>query len=126
MPRPQRIEYNGAWYHVVNRREGRRPLFRTNEHYEFFLDLLGDVSETYSVEFHAYCLTDSVFHLIVHTPYGNLSTAMRHLNSVYTQFYNRERNTGGSIFRDRYKAVLLDKENFLTKVSRYIYYCNVF
>jgi putative transposase len=120
MPRPQRIEYNGAWYHVLNKKLGRRPLFRNDENREFFLSLLGEITETYGVEVHAYCFTDSFYHLLLHTPFGNLSTAMRHLNSVYTQHYNRGRKADGSIFRDRYKAVLVDAENYLGKVSRYV------
>jgi REP element-mobilizing transposase RayT len=121
MPRPQRIEYKGAWYHVLNRREGRRLLFGSDENRIFFLELLHDVSETYGIEVHAYCFTDQFFHLIVHTPHGNLSTAMRHINSVYTQQYNRNKNIVGSIFHDRYKAVLLEADYSLNRVSRYIH-----
>lgn len=39
------------------------------------------------------------YHLLVETPLGNLSRAIRHLNGVYTQRYNRSINTDGSLFR---------------------------
>ena len=46
---------------------------------------------------------------------------MRHLNGVYTQRYNRMMKTDGPLFRGRYKAQLIDEDNYLLVVSRYIH-----
>lgn len=121
MPRPQRIEFAGAWYHVMNRSGGRRTIFRTDKHRRLFLDLLAEISETFSIEVHAYCLIGNHYHLLVCTPKANLNAAMRHLGSVYTQRHNRSLNTDGALFRGRYKAVLIDADNYLAQVSRYIH-----
>ncbi len=85
MSRPLRIEYPGAWYHVINRGAGRQRIFHSDRNREIFLNLLEDISQLYLIEIHAYSLMDNHYHLLIHTPRGGLSQAMRHLNGVYTQ-----------------------------------------
>src|SRR5260221_1578909 len=46
---------------------------------------------------------------------------MRHINGVYTQRHNRMKKTDGSVFRGRYKAILVDADNYLLQLSRYIH-----
>lgn len=121
MPRPLRVEYPGAWYHVMNRGAGYQTIFRTTKHREIFISLLSDASERFKIEIHAYCLRDNHYHLLIKTSHGNLSKAMRHINGVYTQRYNRLEKTDGPLFRGRYKGILVDKDCYLLQVSRYIH-----
>ncbi|MFC1749165.1 transposase [Pseudomonadota bacterium] len=48
---------------------------------------------------HAYYLMGNHYHLLVETPNANLSRVIRHINGVYTQRYNRLKNTDGPLFR---------------------------
>lgn len=121
MSRPLRIEYPGAWYHVMNRGAGRKAIFGHDAYHVLFLELLREIVEMFKVEIHAYCLMGNHYHLLVKTPNGNLSRAMRHLNGVYTQRHNRSVNTDGPLFRGRYKAILVDADAYLLSVSRYIH-----
>ena len=61
------------------------------------------------------------YHLLLKTPGGNLSRAMRHIDGVYTQRYNRLKKTDGPQFRGRYKAIVIDASSYLLQVSRYIH-----
>lgn len=121
MTRPLRIEYPNAWYHVMNRGAGYRPVFETDRHRGLFLELLAQISETFGVELHAYCLMGNHYHLLVKTLRANLGRAMRHLNGVYTQRHNRLLKTDGTLFRGRYKAILVEVDSYLLQVSRYIH-----
>jgi REP element-mobilizing transposase RayT len=121
MSRPLRIEYPGAFYHVMNRGAGRKDIFEHDDHRFLFLELLREIHETFKVEVHAYCLMDNHYHLLLETPLGNLGRAMRHLNGVYTQRYNRLMTTDGPLFRGRYKAIVVDADDYLLSVSRYIH-----
>lgn len=121
MSRPLRIEYPGAWYHVMNRGAGRQSICHNMEHRQLFLELLGEVSDRFSIEIHAFCLMDNHYHLMIHTPLGNLSPAMRHLNGVYTQRFNRLTARDGSLFRGRYKAILVEADSYALQLSRYIH-----
>ena len=63
---------------------------------------------------------DNHYHLLIETPEANLSRGMRQLNGVYTQSFNRLHDRTGHVFQGRYKAILVDKENYLLELSRYI------
>ncbi len=63
MARPLRIEYPGAWYHVMNRWGRRRFIFNTDDQRHYFLALLGEVYTRYRAEIHAYCLMGNHYHL---------------------------------------------------------------
>ncbi|MBI2982084.1 MAG: transposase [Deltaproteobacteria bacterium] len=121
MSRPLRIEYPGAWYHVLNRGSGRREIFRSNHDRVLFLDLLGETIKTYGIEVHAYALLPNHYHLLIHTPAAGISRAMRHLIGVYTQKVNRRWKSDGPIFRGRFKAILVETEEYLTELVRYIH-----
>ncbi len=121
MARPLRIEYPGAWYHVINRGQGRREIFRTDEQREFFLSLLEVTTERFNADWHAYCLMDNHYHLMLHTPEGNLQRIMRHVNGVYTQHFNHKEKRDGALFRGRYKSILVEAESYWLQLSRYIH-----
>jgi hypothetical protein len=63
---------------------------------------------------------DNHYHLILETPEGNLSRGMRQLNGIYTQKYNWRYTKTGHVFQGRYKAILVDKENYLLELCRYV------
>jgi len=57
---------------------------------------------------------------MVETPDANLSIGMRQLNGLYTQRYNRRHHKTGHIFQGRFKAILVQKENYLLELCRYV------
>ncbi len=63
---------------------------------------------------------DNHYHLMIETPDANLSRGMRQLNGVYTQKYNWWHSKTGHIFQGRYKSILIDKENYLLELCRYV------
>ena len=101
MVRPLRIEYEDAYYHVMNRGGGRRSIFHGQQYYLGFLDCLDQAHTRFGVEIQAYCLMGNHYHLLIKTPRGNLSRAMRHINGVYTEYYNKIKKTDGPLFRGR-------------------------
>jgi putative transposase len=70
----------------------------------------------------AYCLMSNHYHLLVHTPEGNLTRCMRHLGGVYTQLFNRRHGHDGPLFRGRYKAILVEEEEYLLGLVRYVHH----
>jgi putative transposase len=61
------------------------------------------------------------YHLCLRTPKGNLSRVMRHVDGLYTQRFNRRHRRDGTLFRGRYKAILVDAQEYLAAVVRYIH-----
>lgn len=121
MPRPQRIEYEHAFYHVMDRGRGRNMIFHDDVYYQTFLDTLGEACFRFDCLVHAYCLMGNYYHILIETPKANLSRMMRQVNGVYTQRYNRLNKSDGPLFRGRFKAVLVDHNDYLLRISRYIH-----
>jgi putative transposase len=120
MARPLRLEFAGALYHITSRGDRREDIFEDDKDREAFLTILGDVCRHHNWICHAYCLMSNHYHLLIETPDGNLSKGMRQLNGVYTQTFNRAHGRVGHVFQGRYKAILVDKNNYLLEVARYI------
>jgi REP element-mobilizing transposase RayT len=121
MARPLRIEFPDAVYHVMNRGGGRQKTFLRKEDYRAFLKTLAEVHELWRVEVFAYCLLGNHYHLCLRTPEGNLSRIMRHLDGLYTQRFNRAHRRDGALFRGRYKAIVVNADEYLASVVRYIH-----
>ena len=121
MSRPLRIQFPGAVYHVMNRGAARQPTFADEADYQAFLDTVAEAHRLWGIEVFAYCLMKNHYHLCLRTPRGNLSRVMRHVDGIYTQRFNRHHGRAGPLFRGRYKAILVDAEEYLTAVIRYIH-----
>lgn len=121
MARPLRIEYPCAWYHVMNKGAKRSRVFSVKDDYQMFTNLLKESCNLFNVSISAYCLMPNHYHILFVTPDGNLSRFMRHVNGVYTQRYNRKHNKDGPLFRGRYKAILIQENEYLNGVVRYIH-----
>ena len=107
MARPLRIEYHGAWYHFTCRGNEKNAIYKDDRDREIFLGILQESIEKYKVELHGYVLMDNHFHLILHTPLGNLNRFAQRFNTAYTGYYNKRHERVGPLYQGRYKLFLL-------------------
>ena len=121
MSRPLRIEYPGAWYHIMNRGRRYDTIFEDKKDYLVFLELLQETIEIFHINISAFCLMQNHYHLLIQTPEANISRSMRHINGVYTQRFNKLHGYDGQLFRGRYKSILIDADSYLLQVMRYIH-----
>ena len=121
MSRPLRIQYPNAYYHVMNRGISRAEIFSIDDDYGMFLEALKESSKFFGIKVIAYCLMTNHYHLLIQTPKANLSRAMRHVGGIYTQRYNRLHKKDGPLFRGRYKAILIQEDEYLRHLVRYIH-----
>ncbi len=121
MARPLRIQYPGALYHLINRGNDRQDIFRDDFDRKEFLTILSRSAETYSITLYGFVLMKNHWHLLARTPLGNLSEFMRHFNISYTSYYNRRHNRSGHLYQGRYKSYLVERDGYLSQVSRYIH-----
>ncbi len=120
MARPIRLQFPGALYHALSRGNAKQCIFADGLDRSRFLRILERTVERYRVICHAFCLMDNHYHLLIETPEGNLSQGMQHLNSVYSQSFNRRHERVGHVLQGRFKAILVDKDSYLLEVCRYI------
>jgi len=121
MARQLRIEYEYAFYHVISRGERKEAIFACPEDKEKFLKKLAETVEKYKLFLHAYVLMDNHFHLLLETPHANLSKAMHHLNTSYANWFRFKYRLVGSVFQGRFKAILVEKDEYLQVLSAYIH-----
>lgn len=121
MSRPLRIQYPDAWYHVMNRARRGQALFPDKVDMGTFLDILKETATMFNLKVSAFCLMPAHYHLLVQTPAANLARCMRHINGVYTQRYNGRNKCDGTLFRGRYKSILVDADRYLLELVRYIH-----
>ena len=121
MGRPLRIEYPGAHYHVTSRGNERKDVFKSQKDREQFLLYLESAVNRYEAVIHGYCLMSNHYHLLLETPSGNLSKIMQHINGAYTNYFNVKRKRSGHLFQGRYKAIVIEADEYAQELSRYIH-----
>lgn len=120
MTRPLRLHGCGLIYHVMARGNARMPIYRDDHDHRRFLDLLEHVVQRYALKCWVYCLMPNHYHLVVQATDDNLSLAMRQLNGVYAQWWNRRHERVGHVTQGRFKAQVVQEERYLLAVCRYV------
>ncbi|MDP8258928.1 MAG: transposase [Candidatus Aadella gelida] len=121
MARPLRIEYEGAFYHIIQRGIERKHIFLDDKDKKRFLTYLESANTAYQAVLHSYVLMDNHYHLILETPCANLSKIMHYVNTSYAVYYNARHRRVGSLYQGRYKSILVQAEEYLHYLSRYIH-----
>lgn len=120
MARAMRTEYPGALYHVTSRGHQKKPLFLDDADREHFLKLVEQVARRYRWIITAYVLMTNHYHFVIETPQPNLGRGMKLLNSAYASWFNKRHGRIHSLFGERYKAILIEKQAYLQRVTRYV------
>ena len=126
MARPQRIEYEGAVYHVTARGNERRALFGDDGDRERFLRVLDESVASFEIRLYLFCLMGNHLHLVLETPRGNLSRFMHRLQTAYTVYFNHRHQRHGHLLQGRYGACLVERDGYLLRLSRYVHLNPVF
>lgn len=123
MARGIRVEYAGAFYHVMARGNRRQEIFFDDGDRRFFLKTLADACERTGWRVHAWVLMNNHYHILIETPAPNLVEGMQWLQNTYTRRLNTKHRLWGRVFGDRYKAVLVEGGNgdYFTTLLDYIH-----
>lgn len=120
MTRPLRLKIPGGLYHIYARGIDRRDIFRENSDREKFLKILENSIKISNWKCYAYCLMNNHYHILIESSDGNTSRGMHHLNGVYAQYFNWKHDRTGHLFQGRFRAILVDRENYFLELCRYI------
>ena len=123
MPRVARVDVGGEIYHVINRANGRLQIFNSDEDYRLFEQLLLETKEVTDMRILAYELMPNHWHLVLYPRNdGDLATFMHKLSNAHTRKVHALTNTNGSghLYQGRYKSFLVDSDNYLLSVVKYV------
>ena len=121
MARPLRIEYEGAYHHVLSRGNNQQTVFLTDHDRNTFLKIIGRMSDRFEVDIIAFVLMDNHYHLLLRTNRPNLSKTMQWLGTTYTTIFNLRHSQKGHLFQGRFKSILVENEPYLIQLSCYIH-----
>jgi len=121
MARSLRIEYEGAFYHVIQRGLERKKIFSSDKDKDKLFSYLNLSYLSYKAIFHAYVLMDNHYHLIIETPKANLSKIMHYLNTSYATYFNSKYKRVGPLYQGRFKAILVQRDEYLHYLSCYVH-----
>ena len=121
MARLPRIDLPGQPQHVIQCGNNRSVIFVADEDYQFYLEKLNAACQKYECDLHAYVLMTNHVHLLI-TPHhiGAIGKLMQMLGRYYVQCFNHQYQRTGTLWEGRYKATLLDSDQYLLVCSRYI------
>jgi len=136
-----------GYYHIYNRGVEKRDIFLDEQDYSVFLHFLKQYLSppqpkgTFltmtglhlvrprpvhplhnEIDLLAHCLMPNHFHLLLKqkTPDGMIKL-LRRLCTSYVMYFNKKYNRVGSLFQGTYKAVLIDRDEYLLHLSRYVH-----
>ncbi|AMN47531.1 hypothetical protein ACG33_10560 [Steroidobacter denitrificans] len=121
MPRRLRLHIPGAFYHVTLRGNHRRDIFFKENDQRILCDLIAEVIERFGARLHAYCFMTNHVHLLIQVADMPLGRLMLHIAGRYARTIQVTLDTTGHLFEKRYHSVLVDADEYLLELLRYIH-----
>ena len=122
MPRQLRVHVaNGVW-HVTHRATDSEVFFRDTVDFQAFLNALGVVARWARWTLHDYCLMTNHIHLVIQTPLPTLPAGMQRLIGSYVEEFNERHDRRGALVQGRYKARLVDTDDYWSNCLQYVAY----
>jgi putative transposase len=121
MARPWRIQYGGAYYHVLSRGNEGRDIFFDDGDRKLFLRTIGETSDRFKIDVFAFVLMRNHYHLLLRTNLPNLSRAMQWLGLTYVRRLNNRLGRYGHLFQGRFKAMVVEDDAYMVGLSCYIH-----
>jgi REP element-mobilizing transposase RayT len=113
---------NGQYYHVFNRGVNRQNVFYSNENYFYCLRLISKNAGKFFMQVVAYCLMPNHYHFLIRQD-GDvpISKFIQSIFNSYVQALNIQRGRTGTLFEGRFKHVLVNRDEYLMHLIRYIH-----
>lgn len=133
----------GYYYHIYNRGVEKRSIFENSRDYGRFIKTIKYYqvegpkpklskflnSSTFKLELNkkiveiiCYCLMPNHFHLLIkQLQDGGITEFISKLSNSYTKYYNTKHTRVGPLLQGEFKAVLVEKDEQFTHLSRYIH-----
>ncbi len=117
------ILYDGCFAHVISRSIREYKIFKDRDDFETFQILLAKVKQEYTFKIMHYCFMNTHFHLAVKIPeVDSFSKGIQKLKSLYSYQFHAKYKISGPIWRERFRSLLIENEEYLYACGMYIEY----
>ena len=123
MAKKKLVWYPGAMYHVTSRGNRRSDIFKDEDDYLIYLEVVKGAIEYYnnSYEVIAYTLMTNHVHLQIKTDDIHIWYLMSRINKTYARNFNNKYNFVGHVFQSRYNGELIESDEYVLAASKYIH-----
>lgn len=122
MATPPRYFQKGFYYHVYNRGNRKQNIFISPRDYERFLKRVREYKDKFKISILGYCLMPNHFHFLLRQDTDiPLTSFMLRLGTSYAKYFNIKYEQVGSLFQGRFKAKVIETDEYLLQLSRYIH-----
>lgn len=121
MARLPRYVMPGQPQHIIQRGNNRQVIFAADADYQFFRDALIEAATKHGLAVHAYVWMTNHIHLLATPQFeDSISKVFQAVGRKYVQYYNFNYKRSGTLWEGRYRATIVDSEQYLLKLMRYI------
>jgi putative transposase len=107
--------------HIIQRGNNKDVIFAHEADYQFYLEYLAEAAEANLLKIHAYVLMTNHVHLLASPLHEqSIPKTLQSLGRRYVQYFNRSYGRTGTLWEGRYKATLIDSDQYLFTCMRYI------
>lgn len=122
MPQRKQIFIPHSYYHIYNRGHNKQTIFLNNKDYQRYLKRLKEYFKKHQVSLLCYCLMPNHIHLILRQEdTKSIERFIHRLHTSYTMYFNKKYERLGAVFQGRFKAKIIESDEYLLHVSRYIH-----
>ena len=122
MPRTARIAPKEQVYHILTRGNNRQDIFKDEKDFKKYIEILKRYKANYKFKLYHYVLMRNHVHLVVETTEkgGSLAEIMKVINLSYAQYYKNKYKHTGHFWQDRYKSIIISKDDYLLACGSYV------
>jgi putative transposase len=121
MPRIARVYTEEGIFHILTRGNNKQWIFREQKDFQEYENILKQLKQEQPFKLYHYCLMNNHVHLIIETNQSTkLSKLMKRINLLYYNHYKRIYGYTGHFWQDRFKSLLIEKNNYLLACGLYI------
>ena len=121
IPRAPRKKSNTDVYHIIIRGINRQDIFLDEQDFRKYLKEVKRTKELYKYKLYAYVLMPNHVHFIIHDTNDKLSLILQSLSIRYSNYFNKKYERVGHLLENRFKSKVIDNEEYLKNVLRYIH-----
>ena len=102
-----RIDYPGAFHHVIGRGIKRRAIFKEEADKKSFLKRIKNQLAKSSMQCYAWCIMENYFYSLLQTGKTRLAEFIRRILTGYAVSYNKVHKRSGYLFQSKYKSIVI-------------------
>ena len=122
MPRTARIAPKEFVYHVLTRGNNKQDIFKDEEDFLKYIDILKRYKERYQFKLYHYVLMTNNVHLVIEPSQkgGELYQIMKGINLSYAQHFKNRYKYTGHFWQDRFKSIIISRDEYLLACGSYV------